>query len=414
MGTRRQFLKDLAGGAALLGSGAFLPPLARAADAPAVGPATLPSGTLESSFLEALPGKRPLIKRTYRPPNYESPLEVFEQVFTPNDAFFVRYHLDRIPEVAAAQWKLEIGGDAAEKPLTLDLAALQRDFEQVELPAVCQCSGNRRGLSDPHVPGVEWGIGAMGNARWKGVRLKDVLGKVGVKKEALEVAFNGADHASLEATPDFQKSLPLWKAMDENTLLAWQMNGEPLPHWNGAPVRLVVPGWTGTYWMKHLVSVQVLSQPFKSFWMSTAYRIPKGKFAIVDRFLSQETDANTPITEMVVNSLITSPREGQVVRSGQPVEVNGIAWDNGGGIRTVEVSADEGRTWQTASLDPDPGRFSFRGFRHGFPAGAKGDLTLLAKATNKMGSSQAFELVFNPAGYHNNVVSVSRVKVRVG
>ena len=200
--------------------------------------------------------------------------------------------------------------------------------------------------------------------------------------------------------------------MDENTLLAWQMNGEPLPHWNGAPVRLVVPGWTGTYWVKHLVSIQVLSQPFKNFWMAAAYRIPKGKFPIVDRFLSQETEANTPITEMVVNSLITSPREGQRFRSGQPVEVKGIAWDNGAGIRTVEVSPDEGRSWQRATLDADAGRFSFRGFRHALKAGGKGDVTVLAKATNRIGSSQVSELVFNPAGYHNNVIS--RVKIRVG
>jgi DMSO/TMAO reductase YedYZ molybdopterin-dependent catalytic subunit len=412
METRRQFLKDLAGGAALLGSGALLPSLARGADAASVGPAGLPPGTLETSFLEALPGKRPLIKRTYRPPNFETPLEVFEQVFTPNDAFYVRYHLARIPEVAAAQWKLEIGGDAAEKPFTLDLAALQRDFEAVEIPAVLQCSGNRRGLSDPHVPGVEWGIGAMGNARWKGVRLKDLLARAGLKKEAVEVAFNGADQGSLDSTPDFVKSLPVWKATDENTLVAWQMNGAPLPHWNGAPVRLVVPGWTGTYWMKHLVSIQALSQPLKNFWMATAYRIPKGKFPIVDRFLTQETDANTPITEMVVNSVITGPREGQVVRTGQPVEVKGIAWDNGAGIQTVDVSSDEGKTWQTATLDQDMGRFSFRGFRHAFKAGAKGEVAILAKATNRQGATQVSQLIFNPAGYHNNVVS--RVKVRVG
>ena len=412
MGTRRQFLKDLAGGAALLGSGALLPSLARGAEAASVGPPTLPSGTLQTSFLEALPGKRPLIKRTYRPPNFESPLEVFEQIFTPNDAFFVRYHLARIPEVAAAQWKLEVGGDAAEKPFTLDLAALQRDFEAVEIPAVLQCSGNRRGLSDPHVPGVEWGIGAMGNARWKGVRLKDVLAKAGLKKEAVEVTFNGADQGALDGTPDFLKSIPVWKATDENTLIAWQMNGAPLPHWNGAPVRLVVPGWTGTYWMKHLVSVQAVSQPLKNFWMASAYRIPKGKFPIVDRFLTQETDANTPITEMVVNSVITGPREGQVIRSGQPVEVRGIAWDNGAGIQSVEVSSDEGRTWQMATLDQDMGRFSFRGFRHAFKAGAKGDVTILARATNRQGATQVSQLIFNPPGYHNNVVS--RVNVRVG
>ena len=188
MRTRRQFLRDLAGGAAVLGSGALhslagpaLPTPPRSDRRPFRRARWRPRSSRRS------PGKRPLIKRTYRPPNFETPLEVFEQIFTPNDAFFVRYHLARIPEVAAAQWKLEVGGDAVEKPFTVDLASLQRDFEQVELAAVCQCSGNRRGLSDPHVAGVEWGIGAMGNARWKGVRLKDVLAKAGSKKEALEV-----------------------------------------------------------------------------------------------------------------------------------------------------------------------------------------------------------------------------------
>src|SRR5262249_29004259 len=219
MRTRRQFLVDLAGGAAVLGSGALFPSPARGATpspAPSAGlpagPSDLPAGTLETSFLEVLPGKRPLIKRTYRPPNYESPLDAFEQVITPNAAFFVRYHLARIPEVSAAQWKLQIGGDAAEKPMTLDLPGLQKGFEQVELTAVCQCSGNRRGLSDPHVAGVEWGIGAMGNARWKGVRLKDILAKAGLRKEAVEVTFNGADGPPLDSTPDFVKSIPARKA----------------------------------------------------------------------------------------------------------------------------------------------------------------------------------------------------------
>jgi DMSO/TMAO reductase YedYZ molybdopterin-dependent catalytic subunit len=419
MRSRRQVLKELAGGAALLGSGVLFPPSLRAADPSPVareklpaGPAPLPDGTLETSFLEALPGKRPLIKRTYRPPNFETPLDAFAQVFTPNDAFFVRYHLPKIPQVSAAEWKLQIGGDSVEKPFTLDLPSLQRDFEQVELAAVCQCSGNRRGLSEPHVPGVEWGIGAMGNARWRGVRLKDVLAKVGVKKEALEVVANGTDQGSLEATPDFIKSIPIWKAMDENSLLTWQMNGEPLPHFNGAPVRLIVPGWTATYWMKHVISIQVVSQPFKNFWMSTAYRIPKGKFPVVDRFLSQETEVNTPITDIVVNSLLTSPRHGQRFGPGQQVEVRGIAWDNGSGIQTVEISADGGRSWQSASLDQDVGRFGFRGFHHGFKAAGKGEVTVLARATSKMGTTQVSELIFNPAGYHNNVIS--RVTIRVG
>ncbi len=418
MATRRQFLKDVATGIVGAGAGAIAPAAraveraARLDEKPALGPAGLPAGTLEASLLDALPGKQPLIKRSYRPPNYESPLDAFDQAFTGNDRFFVRYHLANIPEIDPAEWKLEIGGESVERPYALTLAALQKDFEQVELPAVCMCSGNRRGLSEPHVAGVEWGHGAMGNARWTGVRLKDVLAKAGVKKEALEVVANGADVPVAEATPDFVKSMPIWKALDENTLIAWKMNGQPLPHLNGAPARLVVPGWTATYWMKHVVSIQVVSQPFKGFWMATAYRIPKGKFPVVDRFVSQEGETNTPITEMVTNSLITSPRDGQRVRAGQRVEVKGIAWDGGYGIRTVEVSGDGGRSWRTADLGPDLGRFSFRQWSLPWKAEGKGPRAVLAKATNRIGASQAFELVFNPAGYHNNVVS--KVTVLVG
>ena len=404
MTNRRQFLKDVVAGLALAGAGPLLPRLAQGAEAPSMGPAGLPAGTLESSLLDALPGKKPLIKRTFRPPNYETPLEYFNQAFTPNDAFFVRYHHADIPEVDAQAWRLEVGGESVEKPFTLTLEALQKDFEAVELAALCLCSGNRRGLFEPHVAGVEWGLGAMGNARWKGVRLKDVLARAGLKKEALEVVLQGADRPLVATAPDFAKSLPVWRALDENTLLAYEMNGAPLPHWNGFPVRLVVPGWTGTYWMKHLTSVQVVAQPFKSFWMNPAYRIPKGKFAVVDRFLSQESDTSTPITEMVVSSLITNLKAGQQVRQGQRVEVRGIAWDGGYGIQTVEVSSDGGRSWAAAELGKDLGRFSWRQWSHAFAADRKGVRTVMAKATNRLGSSQAFELIFNPAGYHNNVV----------
>ena len=233
---------------------------------------------------------------------------------------------------------------------TLD--ELRNGFEQVEVAAVNQCSGNRRGLFQPHVPGVQWGYGAMGNATWRGVRLRDILNKIGVKKEAVEVVCDGADSGVIDRTPDFIKSLPVWKAMDENTLIAFEMNGAPLPHWNGFPARIVVTGWTGTYWVKHLTTIEVLSKPYDGFWMTTAYRIPVGKFPMVDRFISQETSANTPITEMVVNSLITDIEEGQEFRLGQTLEVKGIAWDGGYGIQLVQVSTDEGggrRTWAMIS-----------------------------------------------------------------
>ncbi|HEU4382970.1 MAG TPA: molybdopterin-dependent oxidoreductase [Anaeromyxobacteraceae bacterium] len=402
MTDRRGFLKQVAKGLAVVGAGSLVPRLALG-EGPSLSTPGLPSGTLDSSILHALPGKRPLVKRTFRPPNYETPVEYFNEPFTPNDAFFVRYHVPNIPGVGTAEWKLEIGGDSVERPLALAFDDLKA-YEQVEIAAVCLCSGNRRGLSDPHVPGIQWAHGAMGNARWKGVRLKDVLGKAGVKKEAVEIVMNGSDSAPLTTTPDFVKSLPMWKALDENTLLAYEMNGEPLPHWNGHPVRLVVPGWTATYWMKQIASIQVVSQPFKGFWMATAYRIPKGKFPVVDRFISQETEVNTPITEMVVASLITNVKSGQRFKVGQRVEVKGIAWDGGYGIQVVDVSSDGGQSWRPAQLGKDLGRFSWRQWSHAFKADKKGVYTVMAKASNRLGASQCFDLIFNPAGYHNNVV----------
>ena len=273
--------------------------------------AGLPAGAIEAGTLEALPGKVPLIKRSLRPPNFETPVDLFDSAITPNRAFFVRWHLADIPEVNPTAWRLKVGGAMVTTPAEYSLDQLKRGFEQVELVAVCQCSGNRRGLSDPHVPGVEWGYGAMGNARWKGVRLRDVLNKAGLKKDVVEVAFNGAETGASPATPDFNKSIPPWKAQDENTLLVWEMNGEPLPHLNGAPLRVIVPGWTATYWMKMLMSIDALDKPINTFWMNTAYRVPKGKFGFADRFLSQESDVSTPITEMVVNSLITNIKDGQ-------------------------------------------------------------------------------------------------------
>src|SRR5581483_9040046 len=162
-------------------------PIAARADSSQLGPSTLPEGTLESARLAVLPGKVSLIKKTWRPPNFETPVEYFRHAFTPNDAFFVRYHLAQIPEVSAQTWQLRIGGDALDKAQTLTRAQLRGEFEPGEINAVCMCSGNRRGLFVPHVPGVEWGYGAMGNARWKGARLKDVLGRAGVQKSAVEI-----------------------------------------------------------------------------------------------------------------------------------------------------------------------------------------------------------------------------------
>lgn len=399
--TRRTMIAGSAGAFALGASGLLLPRTASAQNVP-LSPG-VPDGTRASAKLEALAGKKPLIKLSYRPPNYETPIEYFNETLTPNDAFFVRWHLSNIQEIELKDWKLSVGGDAAATPAQYTLDDLKTKFPQVELVAVCQCSGNRRGLSKPHVQGVEWGYGAMGNARWKGVRLKDVLEKSGIKKEALEIAFNGADSGALDKTPDFIKSIPAWKALDENTILAYEMNGKPLPHWNGFPLRLIVAGWTGTYWMKQLVSIEARTQPLGGFWMAAAYRIPIGKFALVDRFISQETATNTPITEIVVNSLITNVLDGHKAKAGQALTVKGIAWDAGYGIADVEYSTDGGRNWQSATLGQDLGRFSFRPFSFNLTPTA-GSHVVMARATNRLGASQPMEAIFNPAGYHHNAI----------
>jgi DMSO/TMAO reductase YedYZ molybdopterin-dependent catalytic subunit len=374
-------------------------------------PDELPEGTIHQGILEALPGKVPLIKRSYRPPNFETPAEYFRQTLTRNDAFFVRYHLAGVPTIDARKWRLKVGGDSAGGALEIDFDSLKRDFPAVELVAVCQCSGNRRGLFSPHVPGVEWGIGAMGNARWKGARLRDILNKAGVKKDAVEVAFNGGDTAPMPVTPDFIKSIPIDKALDEHTIVAYEMNGKPLPHWNGFPVRLIVAGWTGTYWMKHLTDLEVRSKPLGGFWMNPAYRVPAGKYPAADPFKTQETPANTPITDIVVNSFVTSIRDGQRYHMGQVVDVAGIAWDGGRGIRRVDVSMDSGRTWQAAELGQDLGPYSFRPFSFKHKADRKGVSVVMVKATNNRGDTQVPELIFNPAGYHHNVISRIQIEV---
>jgi DMSO/TMAO reductase YedYZ molybdopterin-dependent catalytic subunit len=402
--TRRELFEAAGTGLALAGFGrATFATLARAAAAGLELSPELPAGVRTVAELEALPGKKPLIKLAYRPPNYETPLEYFRTAITPNDAFFVRYHLSNIPQVDVSTWKISVGGDGASGQTQFTMDDLRR-MPATELVAVTQCSGNRRGLFQPHVAGVEWGSGAMGCARWKGVRLNDLLDKAGLKKETIEISFNGADSGVTDRTPDFIKSLPIWKALEDTTMVAYEMNGGPLPHFNGFPARLIVPGWTGTYWMKHLITVSALTRPQGGFWMNPAYRSPARKFPVVAQFLSQDTDTTVPITEMVVNSLITNPADGGNVRVGDPVAVSGLAWDAGYGIHSVEISSDGGKTWSSAQLGEDLGRYAFRTWSYNVTPRARGKVTVLARAANRIGQTQATQLTPNPAGYHDNVI----------
>jgi DMSO/TMAO reductase YedYZ molybdopterin-dependent catalytic subunit len=397
---RRHFIKNIAGGLAALGGLSLL----QRSDLAAA------TGTGESLVMDTLPGKEALIKKTFRPPNYETPVSVFDAPFTPNKLFFVRYHNAVIPEAKISEWRLSIGGDAVHAPFELTLEQLRKDFEQVEIAALCLCSGNRRGLFEPPVPGLQWGSGAMGNALWRGVRLKDVLAKAGIDPSALEVSLAGTDSGVLPTTPNFVKSLPLTKALDENTLIAFEMNGEPLPHWNGFPARLIVPGWTATYWLKHLTAVDVISKPLDGFWMKTAYRLPKDRFPS-GQFGSQETETHMPITEIIVNSLITNLADGQTLSRTQPIEIKGLAWDGGDGIAQVEVSIDGGNNWHQAKLKQDYGRFSWRQWHFVFDPKHPGTYRIMARATSHSGATQPLEAIPNPSGYQHNAMQKITVNV---
>ena len=391
---RRRFLLNATGATA---SGLLLPRASLRAAAE-----SLPAGTIAQSALDSLPGKRPLIRRTFRPPNFETPVELFSHAYTPNDAFYVRWHTG-VAEVPRAEWRLRIDGPGVQKPREFDYEELRRKFRAHEVAAVNQCSGNRRGLFSPHVPGVQWGFGAMGNAVWSGVRLKDVLEAAGLAPDALEVVANGADAPGLPGTPDFVKSLPMWKALDPDTLIAFEMNGEPLPVWNGAPARIVVPGWTATYWIKAVTELTVGNKPFDGFWMKTAYRVPKGMFG-ASGFESQDTEQNSPITDIRLNSLIVTPPTGATLPLGRRAEVMGIAWDGGSGIRKVEVSLDGGASWREARFGRNLGRYAWRQWRFDFEPKAAGQQVFLARAVARDGSTQVDQLIHNPAGYHHNVV----------
>jgi DMSO/TMAO reductase YedYZ molybdopterin-dependent catalytic subunit len=365
-------------------------------------PAGLPDGTRNLARLVDIPGKIRLIRLVDRPPNYATPADAFSDVITPNDRFFVRYHLAGVPSAADMDsWSLSVGGDAVERPVRLKLSDLQ-GLPVKEVLAVCQCAGNRRGFVDPHVAGVEWPDGGMGCAVWRGPALHDVLNAAGVKSGASEVWIHGADKPALEATPAFRKSIPIDKALDAETIVAISMNNMPLPLLNGFPARLVVPGWTGTYWMKHLTNIEVSQAPLKNFWMQAAYRVPAGLFPVEHPFTSQVTATTAPITELVVNSVIADPpEEARLQRAG--FTVGGVAWDRGAGIKRVEVSLDGGQTWQDAVLDRAIGPYAYRRFSLQTGALAAGTYRLMSRATSMTGEQQAERLKVNPGGYHNNV-----------
>ena len=402
---RRRLIAGGAGALATVGLGT----LGRSAFAQGTG--ELPSLGLPFANgrrnLVAYPEKRPLIVLTSRPPQLETPFEVFNDgLITPNDAFFVRYHNAGIPtSIDADKHVIKIGGNAVGKPHELTMADLRTQFKPVEVVAVNQCSGNSRGFMTPRVTGGQLANGAMGNARWVGVPLRDVLARAELKNSAREVSFNGLDIA-LFGGGDFVKSIPVNHAMDGEVMLAYQMNGAEIPLLNGYPVKLIVPGYYGTYWVKHLSEIEVLDQSFEGFWMKPAYRVPDNDCACIEPGTTPA--ATRPIGRFNVRSFITSVQDGGQLRAGQPAVVRGIAFDGGQGVREVAYSTDGGQSWRGAKLGADMGRYSFREFSFGFTPD-KGAHDLRVRAWNRSGQSQPMEALWQPAGYMRNVVESVKV-----
>jgi hypothetical protein len=247
----------------------------------------------------------------------------------------------------------------------------------------------------------------MGCAKWKGVRLKEVLAKAGVAAGAKQVTFNGLDMPVSEKTPDFIKALEVDHALDGEVMLAYEMNGEDLPMLNGFPLRLIVPGYYGTYWVKHVNEITVVDETFTGFWMSAAYLIPDNAGACVE---PGTTPSKTkPIARYNVRSFITSLAEGDKVTVGQPLTVRGIAFDGGYGITGVRFSEDGGRTWREAALSADHGKYAFREWKIPFTPSRGGAYELKVCAVNRIGQSQPVDPLWNPPGYMRNVVETVRV-----
>lgn len=402
--SRRRFLQTagLFGTAGLLGGGAAL-----AATAESI---RLPFANGERELTSAFPQKGQMILLRARSPLLDTPFEVFDHgVFTPNNRFYVRWHLPDVPtDVDVDTFRLNVHGRVG-KNLSLSLHQLMTEFEPVEVAAVNQCSGNSRGLFEPRVPGGQWSNGAMGCARWTGVRLKDVLDRAGIGAGAVQVRFNGLDSGVVAATPDYMKSLDVDHARDGEVMIAYGMNGEQLPLLNGFPLRLVVPGWYATYWVKMLNDIEVLDKPDDNFWMAKAYKIPDTPHANITP--GQTGVRSVPINRMVPRSFITNLRDGDRVLATHPVAVRGIAFGGDSGVAKVMWSHDGGAHWQEARLEQDFGRYSFRRWDARYTPTTRGEDVLMVKAINQHGVEQPPTPNWNPGGYMRNVIESIKLTV---
>jgi DMSO/TMAO reductase YedYZ molybdopterin-dependent catalytic subunit len=347
-----------------------------------------------------------LIVRSANPEDFEMPLSGFDTWITPAEQFYVRTHIYK-PKVELPEWRLRVDG-LVERELSLDMAELKK-LPRAGLTAVMECAGNGRSFYEPGVTGMQWRYGAVGNARWTGVRLADVLKRAGLKSGATQVLFNGAD-VPMGKVPDFIRSVPLDKAMHPDTLLAFDMNGAPLPSSHGFPLRLVASGWAGDSWVKWVTNISVLDKEYDGFFMKTAYRRP---VRTVAPGTAVNPAAMVPVTAIKPKSVIASPVAGQRLAAG-PVTIRGAAWAGESPVARVDVSADNGRTWRPARLGADRARYAWRLWEAGWTPPEDGSYVLMSRATDEKGDTQPLIEEWNPSGYLWNVVPAVRVEVGGG
>lgn len=328
-----------------------------------------------------------------RPAQLQTPIEYFDRLLTPNDVFFVRSH-HGLPKLDLAR-RLEVTG-LVESPLSLSLEQLQK-LPQTTVTAVLQCAGNGRALFSPTIAGVQWTHGAMGQAEWTGVRLAELFARAKPRAEAKHVWLVGADLPPRPATPAFHRDLPLERALAEDTLVAWQMNGAPLPLSHGAPFRLVVPGWAGSYWLKWLTRLELAASEHSGFFVAKGYRTPSAPVAPGAKVPPEQM---VPVTAMPVKSVIARPVDGAVLPAGKQ-EVVGVAFSGVAAIRHVEVSLDE-KTWVKAKLEGKPGLGRWQVFRAAVEVKAGATPRVVSRATDEKGNVQPRDLAWNPSGYHYN------------
>lgn len=343
-----------------------------------------------------------LVRRSQQPPDYETPVDRLDSFITPNDAFFVRSHMPVPTSIDAATWTFSIGG-SVNTPLSLTLAELRR-MPSTTVTVTLECAGNGRAFFEPAVAGIQWRKGAVGTARWTGVRLADLLARAGLKPSAKVLATTSADKP-MGTQPAFVRQVPLDKALHPDTLIAWEMNGVAIPVDHGFPLRLVVPGWEGAYSVKWLTGLTALDQDSDSFWVAGTYRYPTRAVAPGEAVDAKDM---APLTGLVVKSLITSPTDGAAVRPG-PVTVAGFAWAGEADIAKVDISLDNGASWHEARLVGEQARFAWRRFEYRTTLTGAGPHTILSRATDSRGNVQPQVARWNPNGYLWNQVDAITV-----